>query len=82
MRDFKKRLPGAQNSHEIELRELQNPSEKQLYRDTASDDAFEPPLLRKLTIFERFWGPKMESISPKKRSKFDGKKQLIFGSDF
>ena len=37
---------------------LQNPFQKQLKSDTASEEAFEPQLFQKLGFFNDFWLPK------------------------
>ena len=47
----KKHRPEALKSMEIELRGPQNPLEKQLQSDTASEEAFEFQFFRKIVIF-------------------------------
>ena len=77
-----KRLLEVRKSTKIELWELQYPSQKQLYSDRASEDAFEPPFFWKITIFKRFLDPQMEPQFKKKRLKFDAENQHVFGHDF
>ena len=47
---IKKHHPEALNSMKIKFQGLQNPFEKQLKGDTASEEAFEPQLFRKFVI--------------------------------
>ena len=49
---IKKHRPEALKSMKIELRGPQNPLEKQLQSDTASEEAFEPQFDRKIVIFK------------------------------
>ena len=66
----------------IELRGLQNPFKKQLKRDTASEEAFEPQFYRKIMIFQWFFASKTEPKSKKKCWKCDAQKQCFFKSIF
>ena len=79
---IKKHRPEALKSMKIELRGLQNPVEKQLQSDTASERAFEPQFFRKIVIFQWFLASKTEPESKKKGWKCDAKKQCIFKSIF
>ena len=53
---IKKHRPEALKSMKIELRGPQNPFEKQLQSDTASEEAFEPQFFRKIEIFLMIFG--------------------------
>ena len=55
---IKKHRPEALKSMKIKLQGLQNPFQKQLKSDTASEEAFEPQLFRNLWFFNEFWLPK------------------------
>ena len=79
---IKKHRPEALKSMKIELRGPQNPFEKQLQSDTASEEAFEPQFFRKFVIFQWILVLKTEPKSKKKGRKCDAKKQCIFKSIF
>ena len=49
---IKKHRPEALKSMKIKLQGLQNPFQKQLKSDTASEEAFEPQFFRKIVIFK------------------------------
>ena len=64
---IKKHRPEAFKSMKIELQGLQNPFEKQLQSDTASEEAFEPQIFPKSCDFLMiFWLPK-RSPNPRKK---------------
>ena len=53
---IKKHRPEALKSMKIELQGLQNPFEKQLQSDIASEEAFEPNFLSKICDFSMIFG--------------------------
>ena len=56
---IKKHRPEALKSMKIKLQGLQNPFQKQLKSDTASEEAFEPQFFSKFCDFlMNFWFPK------------------------
>ena len=68
---IKKHRPEALKSMKIELRGPQNPFEKQLQSDTASEEAFEPQFSRNFVILHRFLlqnGSNIEEKTLKMRS--------------
>ena len=80
---IKKHRPEALKSMKIMLQGLQNPFQKQLKSDTASEEAFAPQFfLRKFVIFQSILASKTDPKSKKKCWKRDAQKQYIFESIF
>ena len=79
---IKKHRPEALKSMKIKLQGLQNPFQKQLKSDTASEEAFEPQFFRNFVIFEWILASKTDPKSKKKCWKRDAQKQYIFESIF
>ena len=75
---IKKHRPEALKSMKIKLQGLQNPFQKQLKSDTASEEAFEPHFLQKFAIFYWILASKTDPKSKKKCWKRDAQKQYIF----
>ena len=71
-----------QKSIKIELQHLQNPIEKQLRSNSASETAVEPPFFRKILIFNGFLDPQKAPKSNKKARKFDAQTKHALEHDF
>ena len=78
----KKPRPEALKSMKIELRGPQNPFEKQLQSDTASEEAFEPQFFRKFVIFFWFFGLQNEAKIQEKMLKMRCLKTMLFLNRF
>ena len=63
---IKKHRPEALKPMKIKLQGLQNPFQKQLKSDTASEEAFEPHFFENLWFFNDFWLPK-RNPNPRKK---------------
>ena len=77
-----KKVLEAQKSFKIELRGAENPSKKQLWSDSATEDALEHHFFRIFAIFWWFLDSKMHLKFEKKLFKFDASKQHVFGFEF